>query len=159
MKFSSFKWYKQKPSMCGPAAIRIAISYFGLVKSEEEIIELTKSTKKDGTSHRGILRALLKFDFSLCSSSDGTIDILRSHLKGGSPCIVGFIKGRSDHFGIVYRISNTHVYLIDPEEERYLKIPLEDFLKQWHDYDPVQRENHWYVCISKEKNHDKKISR
>lgn len=49
--------YQSVPGRCGPAALREALAAIGVQRSEDELAALAKTTV-DGTSPRGLLRAL-----------------------------------------------------------------------------------------------------
>ena len=80
--------YHQKPSMCGPASLKMVADYYGVLASEDELAKIAGSTLEKGTTVKGIIRAAKKIGFNVFVKEDGTIDDLKYFVDNGIPVIV-----------------------------------------------------------------------
>jgi predicted double-glycine peptidase len=164
----SWRWnvklYKQTPGLCGPASIRIALSHYGIQKSEKELAELSKATPQDGTSYNDLKVALRSFGINI--EEYRNLDIkesmkkLRKSTKKNRPVVVCWMKiedvsrlfisrkRRSllmdcSHYSVVRKVGKTFVYILDPSESKELKVTHDYFLARW--WDPIDAR--WFIVL------------
>ena len=83
--------------MCGPASLKIVLDYYGLIKAEQELAELTGVTADMGTDDKNIIRVAESFGFKTVVKNESDFSDIESWLAKGVPVIVNwFTKGRSD---------------------------------------------------------------
>ena len=151
MKFTDFVHCKQKPSCCGPASLVIALSYFHIHVSQDEMIKAARTTVEEGTFHSGIIRALAKYRCGYLEGCANSVEYLKMGIRGGFPIIVGWYKEDpppDDHYSVVYRINRKWIWLIDPEEPFPVKMDIKKFEKNFYDYDKNGEKTYgWFVAI------------
>jgi|SRR5690554_1080684 len=110
---------------CGPAALKYLLHYFGIVVSEEELVELM-STTETGSSLYDIKDVLNKYRLT----GEG-LYVNYTKLKEINMPVIGFVK--NDHFVVINEVTNRYVYIFDPDPKYgYIKISKEFFLEAWN---------------------------
>ena len=159
----------QKTGFCGPASLKICFSHFGREYDEDYLGKLCRTTASRGTDHADMIRCAKSLGAKVCSGSDGTFrELRRLVLRERLPVIVGWYsptdrrKSRfdprrdeiEDHFSVVYHVSATHVYLMDPEEKTgRRRMTIGKFMKLWWDTDGPRdvRVDRWFMVMNFEK--------
>ncbi len=155
------KPFEQSVALCGPAALKILLSYFKKDFSEEQLAALADATIEDGVEHEGLIQAAKALDAYVFAKDGGSIDELRYFVKEEKlPVIFGWFdtvnKGRpGDHYSVVVNVTDKNVIIVDPatnEPERWLSI--ENFPGIWFDF--VGKDNKvvtwgWYMVVSFER--------
>ncbi len=143
--------FRQSEGMCGPASLKILLSHYGKDFTEEELTGLCDSTIEEGTTHQGLHDALINMGLHPLEKETATIQELRELIDEEIPVIVGWRKNDEDHYSVVYALDDTHISMMDPEEESCnVTMPVSTFESSWHDHDKeAQRETyHWFIAIS-----------
>lgn len=129
---------------CGPASLKIVLSYYGVEKSEEELAILCNTSKDLGTDDESLKKAaeLLGFDVEVKNFTN--YNEIESWLKRGVPVIVDwFTRGRADytdsdmpdgHYSVVMGLDQNNIYLQDPELGKMRIINREEFMRVWFDF-------------------------
>lgn len=130
--------------MCGPASLKIVLDYYGLVKSEQELAELTGTTSGLGTDEKGIARVAESLEFKVVIKNESDFSDIGEWLTKGVPVIVDwFTRGREDyppsemadgHYSVVVGLDDGFIYLQDPEIGGLREIARDDFMKVWFDF-------------------------
>jgi ABC-type bacteriocin/lantibiotic exporter with double-glycine peptidase domain len=130
--------------MCGPASLKIVLSYYGKESSEKELVELCKTNKDLGTNDQGIKNAAESLDFKVFIKNNCYLNDIEEWLQKGVPVIVNwFTRGRKDytdedvadgHYSVVSGIDDEYIYLQDPEIGKIRKLNKEDFMTVWFDF-------------------------
>ena len=130
--------------MCGPASLKMVLSYYGVEKTEKELAELCRTDPNLGTSAEGLKRAAEQLGFTVEVKNGSTFDDIQRWLDKKVPIIVNwFTRGRIDyddsevpdgHLSVVVGLDDTHIYLQDPETGGLRKIARDDFMKAWFDF-------------------------
>jgi len=131
-------------SMCGPASLKIVLSYYGIEKSEQEIAKLCKSDKDLGVNDKTIKKAAEKFGLKVIIKNNSNLSDIKKWLDKKAPVIVNwFTRGRKDyadsevadgHYSVVAGIDEQFIYLQDPEIGKMRKIKRHDFMRVWFDF-------------------------
>ena len=131
-------------SMCGPASLKIVLSYYGIEKSEQEIAKLCKSDKDLGVNDKKIKKAAEKFGLKVIIKNNSNLSDIKKWLDKKAPVIVNwFTRGRKDyadsevadgHYSVVAGIDEQFIYLQDPEIGKMRKIKRHDFMRVWFDF-------------------------
>lgn len=129
--------------MCGPAALKIVLNYYGTDKSENELAQLT-GTGELGTDDTGIQRAAESLGFKVEIKNESSLDDIKEWVEKKVPVIVDwFTRGRSDysdsevadgHYSVVAGIDAKNIYLQDPELGGLRTMKREDFMRVWFDF-------------------------
>jgi len=119
-----FKNYRQYDTMdCGPACLKMLVEYYG------KNITLDTLRKKTSMSRIGVsLHSISQAGENLGFTTTGaivTFDQLKTEVQ--LPAIAHW---RQNHFVVIYKITNKHIYVSDPAQgnKKYNK---QEFLKLW----------------------------
>ena len=66
-----------RQSYCGPASLKIILSYYGVAKTEKALAKLSGWNKELGVNSQGIRRAAQKFGFKVIAKNNSDL----SHIK------------------------------------------------------------------------------
>lgn len=128
--------FRQSTFMCGPASLKILLSHYGKHFSEQELAALCSSTIEDGTTIDGLVDGIRKLGYAPVTKKDATFEDIRAYIAQEIPVIVAWFKVDYHHISVVYDITDTHIFLMDPEEENGMTtMPLTAFEPLWEDYD------------------------
>lgn len=129
------KPFKQKPSACGPASLKMVLGYYGLKKSEKELIKLSSCTKTKGTKASGLLKAASHFGFDGFIRDFSDIKDLKNYVvKKKIPVIVDWFSVDEGHYSVVVDINKKNIYLQDPEIGRIKSLSINKFKTAWFDF-------------------------
>lgn len=132
--------FEQSRSMCGPAALKILLQYYGVDESEEELRRLTGATFAEGTAGESIVAAAQRLGFEAFSKDLASFKDIRYYvLKRKIPVIVNWFPPdhgfRSDgHYSVVVDIKRETICLQDPAIGDMRHLLLSEFLPWWFDY-------------------------
>jgi len=129
---------------CGPASLKILLSYYGINKTEKELAKISEWNKVLGIDDRGMKKAAEKLGFKVEIKNNSSYKDIQSWLKNGVPVIVNwFTRGRNDypesetadgHYSVVAGLDDKFIYLQDPEIGKMRKIKRYDFMRVWFDF-------------------------
>jgi len=157
--------FRQRPGYCGPAALKIALSYFKKSYTEDQLAMLCGTTLEDvakkgefgvGTEHEGLVEAAKELGGFVFVKESGTLDELKYFVKEEKlPVIIGWFDKDEDHYSVVVNVTDKNVILVDSGEhgpERWLD--KEDFPNIWFDF--VGKDDKivswgWYMVVTFEK--------
>jgi predicted double-glycine peptidase len=131
-------------SYCGPATLKILLSYYGINKTEGELAKMAGWNKELGINDEGIKNTAIALGFKLKIKNNSSFKDIETWLEKGIPVIVDwFTRGRSDysdsetadgHYSVVMGLDDKFIYLQDPEIGKMRKIKRYDFMRVWFDF-------------------------
>lgn len=131
-------------SMCGPASLKIVLSYYGIDKGEKELAKLCETDKDLGADDKAIEKAAKSLGFKVKIKNNSSFKDIEKWLDRDVPVIVNwFTRGRIDytdadvsdgHYSVVCGIEDKNIYLQDPEIGGMRKLDKEDFMTVWFDF-------------------------
>lgn len=129
---------------CGPASLKIILSYYGTEKSEEELAKMTGADTKGEVDDVDIVRVAEALGFCAEVRNNASLDDIEGFLKKDVPVIVDwFTRGRSEypvsdvadgHYSVVIGLDESAVYVQDPEIGGVRRMTRDDFLRVWFDF-------------------------
>lgn len=130
-----------KAGYCGPAALKMVLSYYGFDRAEEKLAQ-ELGTKTDlGTPPEAIVRVAKQYGFEVVATEHSTFEDIAQYLKQDVPVIVDWFssaiveeEAADGHYSVVVDLDDTHIYLQDPELGRLRKFTRADFLRVWFDF-------------------------
>ncbi|MEK7578177.1 MAG: cysteine peptidase family C39 domain-containing protein [Patescibacteria group bacterium] len=128
------KPFKQTSGMCGPAALKMVLEYFGVKKSEKELGQLTHCSPDRGTEAEDIVEAAEQLGFSGLIKDMADFNDIREYLEKETPVIVDWFSENEGHYSVVVSIDEENIYLQDPEIGGIRKLPLKTFKRIWFDF-------------------------
>ncbi len=130
--------------MCGPASLKIVLSYYGVEKSEKELAKLCGTKKDLGTDDQGIKDVAEVLGFKVKIKNNSSFKDIKDWLDKKVPLIVNwFTRGRDDytdedipdgHYSVVAGLDSKYIYLQDPEIGKMRKLERDDFMTVWFDF-------------------------
>lgn len=140
------KPFQMRPNsgFCGPASLKIVLSYYGLKKSEKKLAELCRTSNQLGTKNIRIKIAAERLGLTAVVKNNSNLRSIESWLKSGVPIIVNwFTTGRPEyadidvpggHYSVVTGIDDKFIYLQDPEIGKIRRIKRAEFMRVWFDF-------------------------
>lgn len=129
---------------CGPASLKIVLDYYGVQRSEKEIVERCERDSRLGTNDVSIKKAAKSYGFNVEIKNKASFTDIQKWLNREVPVIVNwFTRGRSDyndsevsdgHYSVVMGLDSKNIYLQDPEIGAKRIIKRDDFLRVWFDF-------------------------
>lgn len=133
---------------CGPACLKMVLEYFGVKKSERELVRLTGATQTNGIGAKGLLKAARGIGFRGFVKDYATFVDLRTYaVRRKIPVIVDWFSEDDGHYSVVMGIDRKRIVLADPEFGRRRAFPLSVFRRVWFDYvpDAPRRKNDFVI--------------
>ena len=121
-------------SRCGPACIKMVLSYYGLEVTEDEVCERCNWTYELGCTDIQMKAAIESYGFKCHVKEDTTLEDLEYLVSIGVPVIVNWFSTDCGHSSIVVDIDEQGVYLLDPEIGDVRSFPRDVFLRVWLDW-------------------------
>lgn len=125
--------FKQKTEYtCGPACLRMAISYYSKVCPSERVLATLASTDKDiGTTPANMVKALTALGYKPVVKNNCDVIELCT-LSTRIPCIVLYEDEKdSYHYSLVMHVDEDSITLADPYIGKETVVSLEYFLSHW----------------------------
>src|SRR5262249_33582675 len=127
--------FRQRPSFCGPASLKLVLSYFGIEKSERELGKLSGCTLTEGTPVNGLLRAARACGLRAYKKDLADFDDIRRLVNEERvPVIVDWFSTDEGHYSVVVGIDDENIHLQDPELGHKRSLRLETFRRVWFDF-------------------------
>jgi ABC-type bacteriocin/lantibiotic exporter with double-glycine peptidase domain len=152
--------FTQSTGLCGPASLKILLSYFGKNYTEEQLAQVASSIpglgRGGGTEHEGMVQAIKEINGFVFAKENGIIEELEYFIKEEKlPVIIGWFDRNDDHYSVVVNITDKNIIIIDPaadEPERWLDRTV--FPQIWFDFvgkDSKTVSWGWYMVVTFEK--------
>jgi ABC-type bacteriocin/lantibiotic exporter with double-glycine peptidase domain len=128
------KPFKQSKGYCGPACLKMILSFYDINKSEKYLAELTKTTRDKGCDEINIVKAARKFNLNGYVKQNSSIKEIKKLLKNKIPVIVNwFSPEEGGHYSVVVGFEKNKIILIDPHFGELKKHKIEWFEERWFD--------------------------
>lgn len=129
------KPFRQQTGYCGPASLKMVLSYYGVNKTEKELTRLTNCTRKWGVEAWKLLDVAQQLGFHGFIKDESTYkDIENYVIKKEIPVIVDWFSEDDGHYSVVVDIDKENIYLMDPELGYVRAMRLKKFWRVWFDF-------------------------
>lgn len=147
MKLLKVPAFKQGPSACGPASLRMVLAYYGIKKSEKELIQTTHCNIKTGTKSKNIVAAAKKYGLDGFVKDYSSLSDLRKWYAKKVPVIIDWFDRDDGHYSPMIKIDANYIWLLDPVTAKPVKIKLKIFNFIWFDFihTPIRTKNDFVV--------------
>jgi len=137
------KPFRQSPALCGVASLKMTLEYFGVKKTEKELIKLTDANQRYGTPIAGLLGAARKLGFRAFARDNADFSDIKKYLDKKTPVIIDWFNKDDGHYSVVVRLDKKHICLMDPELADIRKLDRATFKRIWFDFpgDFMKRKN------------------
>lgn len=131
------KLHKQSTNYsCGPASLKMALSHFGITKSEKSLIKLAGAKKGYGCDPDDIVRAVKKIGLKAVYKKNSSINEIKRFLADDHSLIVDwFSPAVLGHYSVVVDVDKKSITLADPETGKLNKMKINTFLCRWFELD------------------------
>jgi len=137
---------------CGPAALRSALSGFGIGAEEDKLAELARTSASDGTSVYGLLHAAKESGVDAKIAHGMTVDKLMDAMENGQVVVVCIQAGddideyKSSHWTVPTAIKpgaeGIEIEVVDPMKPNvHAVMHLDEFEDRWHCLDMGKKIN------------------
>ena len=125
---------KQSEGCCGPAVLKMVLSFYGINKTEEELIKLTKTDIKGYTTEEDLVRCAELSGLKGLVKTDSSFDELKVYLDKGVPVIIDWTSPEEGgHYSVVAGLDNEMIYVADPHFGEIMKYEKMWFEQRWRD--------------------------
>jgi len=133
---------------CGASAARSILLYYGIVRSEKQIVEEFGTNESSGTSPEQLIMGFNKYGLEAIAKKNATLNDINKNLDEKYPTLVAVQawlenyppknwenNWEDGHWLIVIGMDNQNIYFEDPSllgSKGYMT--KDEFLSRWHDY-------------------------
>jgi ABC-type bacteriocin/lantibiotic exporter with double-glycine peptidase domain len=146
------KPFEQSPSMCGPASLKMVLSYFDKNYTEKELAGFCSSTKERGTDYNGMIKGAKKAGCFVFTKRNGTIKELEYFIKKEKlPVIINWFDEDDGHYSVVVNIGKKYIITIDPINGKRRLLDKKVFPNIWFDFVGKDFKKvcwGWYMVVS-----------
>lgn len=129
------KPFRQQTGHCGPASLKMVLHYYGMDKSEQELIELTDCDMDLGVEAGRLLTTAQDLGFNgYIKDTAELTDIKQEVVEYKRPVIVDWFSEDDGHYSVVVDINDENIYLLDPEIGYVRAMRLYKFYRVWFDF-------------------------
>jgi|SRR3989344_4993544 len=130
----NLKPFRQKPSFCGPACLKMVLDYYGVKRSEKQLAKLAHTTSK-GTPGNSMIEVAKRLGFKAFIKDFSDIkDVKKYVIKENLPVIVDWFSIDDGHYSVVVDVDKENIYIQDPEMGNLRAFRIKDFKRDWFDF-------------------------
>lgn len=128
------KPFEQRENYCGPSCLKMVLDYYGIEKSEKELVRLS-GTSKHGVTGEDMLKVAKKFKLKGFIKDNVDIKDLRKYVnKKKIPVIVSWFSEDDGHYSVVVNLDRENIYLQDPYLGHVRAMSIKKFKRLWFDF-------------------------
>ena len=155
-KKSIKKIYSQQKTKytCGAACLRMFLKSIGLKKTEYQLAKLLRTNKVSGVKNKAFYKFAIKYNFSYVIANDATVTDLKRMLAKKYFVIVSYFSPAENdketsyhHYSVIWKISKTKVYFLDPWFGPEFSIDKDVFKELWDIPRKPTKEANWFIAI------------
>ena len=138
---------------CGPRSLQIALSFFNIFPSYDDLLCECRTEDLTGTSTWDLYKAAKSYDLETKQHDEKTsVDLLIKYLDKNAPVIIlwyaGEIEGEKlNHFSVAYKHDDKFIYMLDPAMHLYaepeIRMRIGNLKRAWTTY-PKRK---WMMAI------------
>ncbi len=124
---------QERPEWCGPASLQMALGFFGVAASQEQLARSLGTNTESGTDEDAMEKTARMLGFSVFAGSK-KIDDIDEFIRKGIPVIVAYTESDADegHFSVVVGADDKEIFLYDPEKTaKPVRMKKEFFVSRW----------------------------
>lgn len=130
------KPFAQSPDFCGPACLKMVLEFFGVKKSEAELVKLSGADRLHGATAQELVNAAKLLGFEAEYHDYSSLEELRGYLDNQIPVIVDWFSHDDGHYSVVVDMDEENIFLQNPEIGNLQAIDLVTFKRVWFDFEP-----------------------
>jgi ABC-type bacteriocin/lantibiotic exporter with double-glycine peptidase domain len=119
---------------CGPTALKMVLAAFGVRADRRKLMRQLRTTERDGSTRRSLIRVARRYGLRVSAHNDATLGEVGRLLRRGALLIVEYILPvfEGGHYAVVSGLDSRSIYLHDPSEGRYYRLPRREFVRRWY---------------------------
>jgi len=135
---------------CGPAVLQMLLKFYGISRSQKNLMKLAKTNKRVGTTRRNLVLAFKKFDLNTTVVFPSELKTIQEYLKKKMPVIVSYLELDSDqeHFSVIIGMTKKDLVFQDPWLGEKYQIDRKNFLLRWHNSSRSKKYRGWLLVVS-----------
>ncbi len=127
--------FMEREGCCGPACLKMVLDYYGISKTEEELIILSGCIPEQGLSGQALLDAAYQCGLEGKIQDYSTLeDLQRIVNEEEIPVIVNWFPDSDGHYSVTAGIDEENVYLVDPDMGYLRALRRDIFQTLWFDF-------------------------
>jgi ABC-type bacteriocin/lantibiotic exporter with double-glycine peptidase domain len=128
--------FKQSRGYCGPASLKIILSFYGIRRSEKYLARLTKADRKYGSDEFNIINAARKLGFDGYIKQNSSIEEVKNLIDRGYSIIVDwFLPYVGGHYSVVAGFKKDNIVIADPHYGKIKNYNIDWFNGRWFEID------------------------
>lgn len=129
------KPFRQKPGRCGPACLKMVTCYYGIKKSEKELVKLCGCKPSKGVGAKGLINAAKKLGLEGFIKDFSEIKDIKYYVHQKEiPVIVDWFSHDEGHYSVVADIDKENIYIQDPGLGYLRAMKIKQFKRVWFDF-------------------------
>jgi ABC-type bacteriocin/lantibiotic exporter with double-glycine peptidase domain len=134
--------FRQSKTRCGPAALKIVVSYFGTDISEARVAVACRVSRVSGTTGENLVTAARKLGFAAKIVDGANFRMIATWLRKGVPVIIDWMsigykeaaRVATGHYSVVSGLTQDEIILEDPAIGRKRRLSRPVFMSLWYDF-------------------------
>lgn len=129
------KPFRQKVGLCGPAVLKMVLSYYGVKMTEEELTERTHCDPALGIDAERMLEVVRELGLEGYIKDFASFEELEELVvKQEVPVIVDWFSEDDGHYSVVVDLDSENIYMQDPEIGHLRAMSRSRFYRIWFDF-------------------------
>lgn len=129
------KPFRQKTGFCGPASLKMVLSFYGIEKTENELVKMTGCTTEAGVEAPIMVNTAKALGLEGFIVDNASLEDIKKYvLVKQIPVIVDWFSEDDGHYSVVVDIDKENIYLLDPSFGYVRAMRLEKFYRVWFDF-------------------------
>jgi ABC-type bacteriocin/lantibiotic exporter with double-glycine peptidase domain len=143
------KPFKQSKGYCGPASLKMVLTYYKINKSEKELAKLTKTSRIKGCKEENMIKLAKKLGLKGYFRQNSSIRALKLLIKNKIPIIVDWYSPEEEgHYSVVIGFKGSKIIIVDPHFGKIKKHNIGWFEERWFDIVNKKRINKEIIVIT-----------
>lgn len=135
MRILDVKPFKQSPSFCGPASLKMVLAFFGIRLSEKNVARLTKTKPYHGTPGPRIVEGAARLGLKAFYQDYAEWKDLEYWInKKRVPVIMDWFSEHVSHFSVAVGIDKKRIAILDPEDGKLKTFPRWKWYMVWFSF-------------------------
>lgn len=140
---------QNKEHTCGPAALRMVLSYFNDHFKESQLARQAKTSRHRGTPRRRLAALARRKGYRVYEKTNASISLVERLINHEQPVIVNYIEPTDNqgHYAVVIGYDAKGLFLHDPWNGKDFHLSRRTFQQRWRG--ETDKKERWLMLISR----------